>query len=187
MSETQKHSDNKEYFTTPENEQTPEHQTAGPENMYDHRERQGENRPSIERLTKLAETHAQSAVEHRTSPEQPKDDHPVLIGKQLKDMAYERTMLRVRKQLSPPARLFSKIAHSPFIDRPSELIGKTIAKPSITLGGALTACIGATAFLWAAKRYGYEYNYLAAILLFILGGLAGLAAESIVKFLKRSR
>lgn len=150
-------------------------------------EKQPDNRKEIGEITRQVEQQALSGKEMSPFERAPQRQHPVLINKQLKDMAYSRTMLRVQKHLSLPSRYFSKAIHSKVLDKPSELVGKTVARPSSMLGGALFAAIGTSLLLWTTKRYGYEYNYLAVILLFGIGMVLGLIIELAWKSLKKSR
>ncbi len=144
-----------------------------------------QDKPSIEQLTRSVETHARSREEYRQSLEKPKDDHhPVFASKQLKDLAYTRTLVRVRKQLSPVSRLLSKAIHSPVIDRPSEIVGNSVARPSAMLGGGIAALVGTTGVSWIVNHYGYEYNYLAIIVLFLAGATVGVIIEALVKAVK---
>lgn len=113
--------------------------------------------------------------------------HPVLVNKQLKDIAYSRTMVRVQKRLSPVSKRLSKLVHSKALDRPSELASKTLARPSSMLGGAFLAAIGTSALLWTTKHYGYEYNYLAVVLLFLSGMFLGLTLELVVRTVRRTK
>lgn len=136
-------------------------------------------------IQRRVEQHAISGKEYAPAEHQRPRHHPVLINKQLKDMAYSRTMTRVRKHLSLPSRAFSKVVHSKIVDKPSEAIGKTIARPSSMLGGAFFAAIGTSILLWATKHYGYEYNYLAILLLFAGGMAIGLFAEVGYRLIKR--
>lgn len=113
-------------------------------------------------------------------------NHPVLVNKQLKNMAFSRSMTRTRKKLSAPSRVFSKIVHNDMVDKSSEFIGKTIARPSSMLAGAFTAFVGTSALLWITRYYGYEYNYLLVILLFIGGALAGVAVEGLLRLVRKN-
>ena len=137
-----------------------------------------------EKLSKVVEQHAISGKEMSQGDRADTKRHPVLVNKQLKDMAYMRAMTRVRKHLSVPSRAFSKVVHSKALERPSEVIGNTVARPSGMLGGAFVAAIGSSILLWVTKHYGYEYNYLAVILLFVIGMTLGLAVEILWKTLK---
>lgn len=123
------------------------------------------------------EKHAKSAHEYATPKHEAQHHHPVLINKQLKDAAFTRSITRARKKLSVPSRTFSKFIHQPVVDRASEAVGKTIARPSSLLGGSFFALIGTSALLWITRRYGYEYNYLVVILLFVTGFVVGISLE----------
>ncbi len=150
-------------------------------------EKQPDNKRELGEITKRVEQQAISGKEHAPTERAPQRQHPVLINKQLKDMAYSRTMLRVQKRLSMPTRAFSKLVHSKALDKPSELVGKTVARPSSMLGGAFFAAVGSSLLLWTTKRYGYEYNYLAVVLLFATGMVLGLTIELIWKSVRKNR
>lgn len=148
-------------------------------------EQANKNVLSAEELAKKVEQHAISGEEMSHGEVADNKHHPVLVNKQLKDMAYSRAMTRVRKHLSLPSKLLSKAVHSKVLDKPSEVIGKTVARPSGMLGGAIFAAIGSSALLWITKHYGYEYNFLAVILLFGFGLVVGLAVEAGWKALRK--
>jgi cation transport ATPase len=120
-----------------------------------------------------------------TEKENPAHSHPVIINKQLKDMAFSRSMTRTRKKLSRSSRAFSKVIHNSTIDKSSEFVGKTVARPSGMLTGAFLAFIGTSALLWITRHYGYTYNYLVVIILFVGGMLLGLGLEGLYKTLRK--
>ena len=135
---------------------------------------------NVEQLSKHVEQHAVSGKERAVGEtESTHNNHPVIVNAQLKDMAFSRAMTRTRKQLSPFSRTFSKVIHNKTVDRASEAIGKTVARPMSVLWGAIFAFVGSSALLWITRHYGYEYNYLAAILLFIGGAILGITIESV--------
>jgi len=140
---------------------------------------------SVDKLVEKAEAEAVSSSEYNKQEKEDSKGHPALVNKQLKDMAYSRALVRTRKHLSAPSRLFSKAIHSKALDKPSEAIGKTIARPSGMIGGAVFALVGSSLLLWITRNYGYEYNYLAAILLFAAGMVVGITIEGLFKLKKR--
>lgn len=139
---------------------------------------------SVEDISKKVEQHAVSG-EQRPSHESEQHDQPVAVNHQLKSMSYDRAMTRVRKHLSAPSRAFSKVLHSPLVDKPSELASKTIARPSGMLGGGLVAMVGTLLLFWIVNRYGYEYNYLLIGVFFVSGMTLGLLAEGALKLLRK--
>lgn len=108
-----------------------------------------------------------------------------LINKELKGMAYSRTMTRIRKDLPLPERAFSRIIHNRAVESVSELGAKTLARPSGVLMGGLFAFVGSSVFLWVSKYYGYEYNFLMFSALFIAGFFLGLALEFLFRLFKK--
>jgi hypothetical protein len=123
--------------------------------------------------------HAASKIEDEKPAEQ------LYINRELKDMAYRRTLQHAQKQLRAPERVLSKFMHNEVVDSVSEVAGKTIARPSGVLFGGIIAVIGSSIFLWTAKHYGYEYNFLLFALLFVGGFALGLLIELGYRLLRR--
>lgn len=142
-----------------------------------------------EELEKIREKiERQAPLKHERSHSEKENSshgHPVIINKQLKDMAFSRSMTRTRKKLSRSSRAFSKVIHNSAVDKSSEFVGKTIARPSGMLTGAFLAFIGTSALLWITRHYGYTYNYLVVIILFAIGMLLGLGLEGLYKVLRK--
>lgn len=138
-------------------------------------------REKIEHQAPVKHEKSQSEKEHSSH------SHPVIINKQLKDMAFSRSMTRTRKKLSRSSRVFSKVVHNSAVDKSSEFVGKTIARPSGMLTGAFLAFIGTSALLWITRHYGYTYNYLMVIILFAGGMILGLGLEGLYRTLRKNR
>ncbi len=168
-------------------ETSSEHQANHQERELSHAEKQHGTKEHIENLHKSVEKHAISGKEHSAGEHHQAKNHPVLVNAQLKDMAFSRAMTRTRKKLSPISRGFSKIVHAPIIDKPSEFISKTIARPQGMLWGAVFAFIGTSGLLWLTRHYGYEYNYLLVIILFVTGAVIGTAIEGLLYLMKSKK
>lgn len=179
---SEQHHGNHEHESSPEtsHEATSDALKQKHERELTHVEKQHGSDEHLEAIRNKVER--QAPTEHQQHSHTEKDhtnNHPVLVNKQLKDMAFSRSMTRVRKRLSAPSRTFSKVIHVPVIDKSSEFIGKTVARPSSMLTGAFVAFVGTSALLWITRRYGYEYNYLLVILLFVGGAILGVAIEGL--------
>lgn len=111
----------------------------------------------------------------------------IQINRSVKEAARRRIMKRVRKNLRADERIFSKFTHSPTVDAVSRAAEKTVARPSGLLGGSLCAFLGSTAYLWIARHYGYDYNYLLFVLLFIGGFVFGTILELVVRAVRGKR
>lgn len=164
----------------PKPDHSVEHQNGHTERELSHVEKQHGTNEHIGNIQKSVEQQAVNSSELGHTHQEQTKQHPVLINKQLKDLAFTRSMTRARKKLSAPSKVFSKVVHSSVIDSSSEFIGKTVARPSSMLGGAFVAFLGTSILLWATKHYGYEYNYLLVIILFVAGAIVGVAGESLI-------
>ena len=111
---------------------------------------------------------------------------PSIVGKDLKEIKYKRTLQSVRKDLNAPEKVLSKVIHNPVVDAVSEVAEKTVARPSGFLSGSIFAFLGSSTFLYISKYYGYEYNFLLMALFFVGGFVLGLLIELLVRMLKRS-
>jgi len=139
----------------------------------------------VQRLQKHVESQAVSKNELPHSEKEHSAQHPVLIRKDIKEVQFSRAMTRVRKKLSVPSRAFSRVIHVSAIDKSSELIGKTVARPSGMLAGSLVAFIGTSILLWVTKYNGYEYNYLLVVILFVGGMIIGNVGEILWRLLRK--
>lgn len=140
---------------------------------HEHAEKLDEIRSQIEAVAKRKHEHPATKPEH----ERHESKQPVLANRELKDLAYRRTLKRVQSKLPAPARAFSKVIHNPAVEAASELAGKTVARPSGVLAGGVAAFLGSSLFLWVARHYGYEYNYVLFALCFVGGFFVGLLVE----------
>jgi hypothetical protein len=99
---------------------------------------------------------------------------------------FKRTLVSVQKQLSAPSRAFSKVVHNPAIDRASAAAEKTVARPKGILVGGLAAFIGCLYTLYLAKHYGFRYNLLLFIILFVTGYVVTTFIEIAAIVIKRT-
>lgn len=150
-------------------------------------EREHGSDEQLESILKSVEQKAVSGKEMSRGDKETPHNHPVLINKQLKDMAFSRALTRARKKLSLPSKAFSKVIHNEVVDKTSEVLGKTVARPAGLLWGSVLAFIGTTALLWITRHYGYEYNYLMLIILFVGGLIIGNVAELLWRMLRKNR
>ncbi len=153
--------------------------------QHEHAERLDEIRKQTETLSKSSKESDKHGEKQISSENVEK---PIHVNKELKNMAYQRTLRRTRRQLNTPSRLLSKVIHQPVIESVSEVAGKTIARPSGLLTGGIAAFVGSSLFLWISRYYGYEFNFLLFIIFFVGGFFIGLLVEVIVKlFLKNKQ
>lgn len=125
--------------------------------------------------------HEALSTKELQTPTHTREERPHHITKQDKAHGFNTLMHHTRQRLNKPEQAFSAIIHHPFIERTSELAGKTIARPSGLLGAALAAGIGILFVYVVAKRTGFTLSGSEAPLLLGAGFVAGLLVEWAVK------
>ena len=149
-----------------------------------------EHADKIEEIRAKAEHEAEAAhktTENYQQSERPETDQPMLVNRELKQMAYRRTLKRTQNRLPKPARPFSRFVHQPAVENISEIAAATVARPSGVLAGGIASLLGTSAFLWIARHYGYEFNFLLFATLFVGGFMIGLLIELAVRLLSRNK
>lgn len=95
------------------------------------------------------------------------------ISKKDKNASYKRHMAQVQAELPAPQRAFSKIIHAPVIEKTSEFVGATVARPNAVLSGAVVAFFLVLAVYLLAKTLGYVLSGFETIAAFIVGWVIG--------------
>ena len=135
--------------------------------------------------TKSHEQAHRDALEHAISVEkqhQSKETapHPApaarrgAIRKQDLDATYKRTMKQVQSELSAPSRAFSKVIHTKAVEKTSEALESTIARPNAILAGAVGAFVITLAIYLIAKHFGYRLSGSETIAGFVIGWIIGI-------------
>ena len=96
------------------------------------------------------------------------------INKKQRDESYKRTMKRVRDELPATNRVFSKFIHNKAIEKTSDVIGNTIARPDAILAGAVVAFILTLLTYTISKTIGYKLSGFETIAAFIVGWIIGI-------------
>lgn len=100
--------------------------------------------------------------------------HRGSISNKDRNNSYTRTIKQVQSELPAGSRLFSKITHNKFIEKTSDVVGNTIARPNAMLAGAVTAFILTLLTYTIAKTVGYALSGFETIAAFLIGWLIGI-------------
>jgi len=146
-----------------------------------HPEKVGEkNQESVEAMSSRAAEYAKSREkdlvhtrqeQESTSKERRKDG---IVSKKERAVNYKRTMTHVQQELPLVNRTFSKIIHNKVVERTSDALGSTIARPNAILAGSFTAFVFTLGIFLLARYYGYPLSGTETIAAFVLGWMAGL-------------
>lgn len=71
-------------------------------------------------------------------------------------------------------RAFSKFIHNPAVEKTSEAVGNTVARPNAILAGAVVAFFLVLLVYVVAKFYGYRLSGFETIGAFIIGWIIGI-------------
>lgn len=106
--------------------------------------------------------------------------------KKQREASYKHTMKHIQSEMTAPARTFSKFIHHNVVEKSSEAIGSTIARPNAILAGSLTALVLVSGVYIVAKLFGYRLSGFETIGAFILGWALGLIYDY-VRFMALGR
>jgi hypothetical protein len=144
-----------------------------------------------EKISQIRETAAEQALtSEQASADNEQASHTprqAFVNSELKDLAYARTLKRVRQNFNRPTRAFSKVIHQPVVDAVSEGVAKTVGRPSGILGGGLLALVGTTVYYYITKHYGYDYNFFVFLALLASGFVAAWCIEFLLRAMRGSR
>ena len=118
-----------------------------------------------------AKTRETTKAEKPLTPETPHQ-----ITKDDRTNSYRETMKKMQSELPPASRTFSKVIHNPAVEKASEAIGSTVARPNLIIAGALGA-IASVIVYFVARHYGYVLSGSETIILFGCGWVIGAIIE----------
>lgn len=156
-------------------------------------ERAGEQSP--ERAAETLASARKEASEVALSTEKPQHEtghnagatHRVRVAasRQTREKAYNDILSHTQSELPVASRAFSKVIHQPIVDKASNAVGATIARPNAILFGALFALILSGGVYAVARYYGYALSGFEAIGSFIIGWIVGLIIDFVRAALRK--
>ncbi|HUC96174.1 MAG TPA: hypothetical protein VMR16_00730 [Candidatus Saccharimonadales bacterium] len=99
------------------------------------------------------------------------------IGKKQKDKSFKQTMTQVQNELPVSGKIFSKVIHNSVIEKTSDIVGGTVARPNALFAGAFVAFILTLLTYTVAKTMGYVLSGFETIAAFIVGWVIGIAYD----------
>jgi hypothetical protein len=117
-----------------------------------------------------------SGAEYSKPQSEKRQPTPVTTKKD-KERSFNTIMHQAQSQMSKPERAFSQFIHKPVVEKTSEAIGKTIARPSGIAGATIAAFIGLLSVYSVAKFAGFQLSGSEMPLLMLAGFTLGLFVE----------
>lgn len=97
-----------------------------------------------------------------------------VVSKKEREASYKHHMKQLQSELSPSQRTFSKFIHNPVVEKTSEAVGSTVARPNAILAGAVVAFFLVLGVYLVSKYYGYTLSGFETIGAFIVGWILGI-------------
>jgi len=96
-----------------------------------------------------------------------------VVSKKEQKVSYDHHMKKLQEELPPVQRGFSKVIHNAAVEKTSEVVGSTVARPNAILAGAVVAFFAVLVVYLVAKHYGYVLSGFETIGAFIVGWVLG--------------
>jgi hypothetical protein len=129
-------------------------------------------REAVEKAQNAERYEKKAQLEHLApSPTERRNNRP--IGKLEREASFTTTMEEVRVHMSAPSRAFSKVIHNKTVERVSDTVGATVARPNAILSGAILAFILTLAVYLVAKNMGYVLSGFETMGAFVIGWALG--------------
>jgi hypothetical protein len=100
-----------------------------------------------------------------------------VVSKKEQNASYKRHMKHLQAEMPAAQRAFSKIIHNPVVEKTSEVVGSTIARPNAVLAGAFVAFVAVLGVYLTAKHFGYALSGFETIGAFIVGWVLGIVYD----------
>jgi len=113
-------------------------------------------------------------AERKTTPSASSSRKKAAITKSEKAASFTKTMSRLQSEMTPGERTISKLIHAPAVERVSEVVGATVARPNALLAGSVSAFVLVLGLYIFARTIGFRLSGFEAIGAFIIGWLFGL-------------
>lgn len=137
-----------------------------------HHERQSE-RDVAEKASLLAREADRKREEEKRALTKSERHKGAPSRKQLRE-SFSTEMKSVQAEMGPGGRIFSKIIHNPVVEKTSDAISSTLARPNAMLSGSIAAFVSITVFYFVAHHYGYQMSGFETIGAFVAGWLIGI-------------
>ncbi len=119
----------------------------------------------------LAKEADKASVDHTASPSTERRHGP--ITKRQLNASFKSQLQRAQEEMTTSERLLSKIIHTKAVEKSSDFIGSTIARPNAMLSGSIAAFAGITVIYFLSKYYGFQLSGFETIATFIIGWILG--------------
>jgi len=127
----------------------------------------------IEALKEAISVEKGSAEKKKKESGAPASRRHGVVSKKEQKASYDHHMKKLQEELPAVQRGFSKVIHNAAVEKTSEVVGSTVARPNAILAGAVVAFFAVLVVYLVAKHYGYVLSGFETIGAFIVGWVLG--------------
>lgn len=139
-----------------------------------------------ERLESLKQTPKVTPEPAGVTPAAPAAPEPAPPAPYLdRRLNYHQTLSSLRRNLGPVGRAFSRVIHAPVLEKSIEVLGATIARPSVLNGAIWSALLVGLVFYVTARAYGFPLSGSEMLLALAGGAILGLCLEAAGRLFRR--
>lgn len=135
---------------------------------------QAAEKAKIEALEQAISVERGSAEKKKKANDSPAGRRHGVVSKKEQKASYDQHMKKLQAELPPAQRGFSKLIHNPVVEKASEVVGSTVARPNAILAGAMVAFFAVLVVYLTAKHFGYVLSGFETIGAFIVGWILGI-------------
>lgn len=129
---------------------------------------------------------ARESKEHSPKKELQQDkEQETPVSRNQREQSFNRTMTHIQGELPKNERAFSKLIHNPAIEKVSDVVGATIARPDSILSGSIFSFVAVLALYLIANYTGFSLSGFETIGAFILGWLFGIIFDLVRGLFKK--
>lgn len=121
---------------------------------------------------------AEKKVTTEEAPTEKRRDTPAQRRARQK-ASFNVMMKDAQAHMSPATRTFSKVIHNKTVEKTSEVIGASVARPNAILAGSVTAFVLSLVIYLIANHNGYPLSGTEMIAAFVIGWAVGLLFDYI--------
>ena len=149
----------------------------------DHKARESE-REALEDAKDLAHSTDKELTNHQR-PASPAERRRGAPSKKQLEKSFQEQMRTVKSDLDPGSRILSTVFHFAPIEKVSNVVSSTLARPNAMLSGSIAAFISITVIYFVARYYGYRLSGLETVAAFAIGWILGIVYDYFVHLFRR--
>ena len=142
-------------------------------------EHSGEHQKNRHEAVESAREHLKQAEQAQPRVEATPTEEPARRGVLTRATNYRHTMISLQHRMRPATRAFSRIIHAPGVEVVSEVAGKTVFRPSVTLGAVSCAALFTAILYLYSRSQGLVMRGSIVWIALLVGALVGLIIEFI--------